>query len=109
MYRQGDVLITPVDELPKSAKIRKRTPGEGIILASGEATGHHHRVKESTARLFATSDGRRFLRVARKGAVLTHEEHDPISFDPGLYEVKRQREYVAPKPKQPPIQRYVFD
>lgn len=30
-----------------------------------------------------------------KGAALTHPEHDTVVLEPGLYEVRRQREYTA--------------
>lgn len=99
MYRQGDVLLVPVDApLQRDLEYVRRKPGEGIILAAGEATGHHHRVRERGAREFSGTDitgtkGRRFLFVGQKGATITHEEHDPISVPAGEYEIVQQREY----------------
>lgn len=99
MYRQGDVLLKPVEwikgEYPSAHKVgpfrnRKRTD---IILASGEATGHHHRVKESTARVVRRK-GALVLLVSKRGATVTHEEHDPIELPAGAYEIIRQKEYT---------------
>lgn len=86
-YRQGDVLIVRVDELPAGIKPIK---GE-IILAHGEATGHAHRVKNRCAKFFAFGD-RRFL-TATKTVRVVHDEHDPLELPAGTYQVIRQREY----------------
>ena len=48
--RQGDVLLIPVDKVPTESQYVYRIKGAGIILAAGEATGHHHRVRERGAR-----------------------------------------------------------
>ena len=37
----------------------------------------------------------RYLQVeGEEPVVLVHEEHDPLRLSPGVYEVRRQREYV---------------
>jgi hypothetical protein len=87
MYRQGDVLLVPVETIPSDAK---RVPAP-IILAHGEATGHAHEIKSRNAKLFE-STGKRFLRLT-KTAILEHQEHDPVTLPSGDYEVIRQREY----------------
>jgi hypothetical protein len=61
------------------------------VLAEGERTGHAHRVVGGRPRLYEAA-GRRFLRVVA-GARVVHEEHDEIALGPGVYEVRRQREY----------------
>ena len=91
-WRQGDVLIVQVKALPKSAK-RVAAEGGRVILAHGEATGHTHSVDASVARLFEVSGIEdRFLEVRGAVAVL-HQEHDAIQLDPGIYQIRRQREY----------------
>lgn len=37
---------------------------------------------------------RRFLEITEASA-LVHEEHQEIHLEPGVYEVRRQREYVS--------------
>lgn len=98
MYRQGDVLLVPVskEDAPakKSLRYVPRKPGEGIILAAGEATGHHHRVRERGAREYVDKKGARFLSTGKAGGTLTHEEHDSIALPAhGLFKIVQQREY----------------
>jgi hypothetical protein len=98
MFRQGDVLLVPVAEIPAGARRLERVDG-CLILAEGELTGHAHVVVEDGADLYEhLSEGdvaelrRRFLRVEAEVA-LVHEEHAPITLALGEYEVRRQREY----------------
>lgn len=94
ILRQGDVAI--IRTTPKT-KIGKRIEREGrrIILARGEATGHHHAIADGGAELHALSDtDDRFLKVmAASGVTLTHQEHAPVLIPPGDYVVRIQREY----------------
>lgn len=98
MYRQGDVLLVPVDEIPaglKQVPLERRR----IVLAHGEVTGHAH-VVEGEAQFMAADleemEGR-FLQVEEE-ATLVHDEHDSITLPPGKYEVRRQREYAPEAP-----------
>src|ERR1700688_418630 len=51
MFRQGDILIVPVDQLPAGLKWIERENGR-VILAHGEVTGHAHAIKDKSAALF---------------------------------------------------------
>ena len=93
-FRQGDVFIIAVDKIPEGAKPAKKD-ARGVVLAEGEATGHHHRIGPAfrTAKLLEHAEGT-FLRVTGgKVVALTHEEHTPIEIPPGDYRVRIQREY----------------
>lgn len=100
-----------------------------VVLAWGEATGHHHQVVDACAVLdpaeidipaaefFEEPDGRRVL-LAHRPCVLRHEEHAPIALDPakpvqarqgdvflmpigiGAWEVRRQVEYHPEEVRQ---------
>ena len=83
MKQQGDVLIHPIKNLPTGA-IKRERQGD-LVLAEGEATGHAHRIKDAHADIF-DCDGVVYLTVDGK-ATLTHEEHGPITIDPGVYEI----------------------
>jgi hypothetical protein len=100
LIRQGDVLLVPCDRIPEGAVPIRRTQRfgrkQGLIIASGEATGHHHRVRSSSARLFQDA-GTFYLRAPEAGAVLEHEEHDALELGGGTYRVVRQREYDPPQ------------
>lgn len=91
IYRQGDVLIERVARIPKDAV--KQKPKGRIILAHGEATGHHHSVDIDAADWWKQADDTQFLTVA-KAAAVTHQEHAPITLPAGKYRIRRQREYT---------------
>ena len=96
IFRQGDVLIRQIDNIP--SKANDVTPEGRIVLAHGEVTGHAHALAEGCAREFSLTDAagavRRFLAVVSKGAEVLHEEHAPIPLPPGFYEIVQQREYT---------------
>jgi hypothetical protein len=89
--RQGDVKIDRIERLPEGAERRERM-GTAAVLAHGELTGHRHCLKEEHVELYAKDD-RLYMVIRGKPATLCHEEHDPITFAPGIYEVRRQREW----------------
>jgi len=91
-YRQGDVLIERVEEIPRGIK-RQKHKGK-IVLALGEATGHHHCLETEAyaADWWKTDGGDQFVET-RASAVITHQEHAPIPLPAGRYRVRRQREY----------------
>lgn len=91
MYRQGDVLVVPIAEIPEQAVSADRDGGR-IILAYGEATGHAHAIADPETEILEVA-GTRYLRVGSKGASLRHEEHGPIELPEGSYRVVIQREY----------------
>lgn len=97
MFRQGDVLIIPIDgKLPQGLKPVDREQGR-VVLAHGEVTGHAHAIKSPRAHFYQEpkSEGaRRFLEIVGGNVALRHEEHAEVKLKPGLYEVKRQREYT---------------
>lgn len=90
-YRQGDVLVQLVGQLPSELKDVPRDNGR-IVLAYGEVTGHAHAITNRIARFYENTTGDRFLKLD-KPAALTHEEHGTINLPAGNYRVIRQREY----------------
>jgi len=90
--RQGDVFLRKIDEVPEGAE--ECTPkNDRLILAEGEATGHHHSVAAAQARLLRYKE-QMYLVVAAKMLQLIHQEHSPLEIPEGIYEVIRQREYT---------------
>lgn len=89
-YRQGDVLIERVKTIPQAA-VRQKAK-DRIILAHGEVTGHHHSIDADAADWWKTADDEQYVQV-KEPTKLTHQEHSEIALDPGVYRVKRQREY----------------
>mgnify|MGYP001038820267 CR=1 FL=1 len=90
LVRQGDVLFVPIDRLPEGAKLEKGRK----TVAYGEVTGHHHDVVavKGKAEVFSLEDNL-FARV--EGDVqVTHQEHDTLAIEEGLYEIRIQQEYT---------------
>ncbi|MGW6573709.1 hypothetical protein ACWGAN_16225 [Streptomyces sp. NPDC054945] len=99
MYRQGDVLIVPLDEsaVPPHAVDVDQEPRDGrgrMVLALGEVTGHAHAVL-GPGRLVREPGafGPLLLHLPDGGRVV-HEEHAAIPLPKGWYRVVRQREYI---------------
>ena len=87
-YRQGDILLTRINEIPTAAKGQ-----EGIaILAHGKVTGHNHQILAGATR-FLDGDAQ-YVRVTSESADLVHDEHATIALPKGDYRVTRQREYT---------------
>ena len=88
--RHGDVYLYQVAELPAQAQ---EHPRDGdVILAYGEVTGHAHRIASPSAKLWAVDGTQDYLTVDEV-ATLTHEEHQSITLQPGVYRILHQREY----------------
>lgn len=84
---QGDVLVTPVEALPKGARRRSDS-----IVAVGEATGHNHAFPEGTPVYDVEDNPFKLWVVLDQPKPLTHtgEDHAGILFDPGIYEIDLQ-------------------
>lgn len=89
LYRHGDVLIAPINELPAGA-----SPRSGLVLAHGEHTGHTHRIQEFGAASMYVYGKELYLLVSGPKATVVHEEHKPIELPVGVYRVWQQREYT---------------
>lgn len=92
---QGDLLITRITELPKAID---RVPDWDGVLAHSE-TGHHHVIDRDVTEMYRLPDEiyESFI-VVREPTELKHlrgwDTHEPIVFEPGIYRVRRQREYT---------------
>jgi hypothetical protein len=98
MYRQGDVLIVPIDQalVPHSVPDRepaRRDPRERMILALGESTGHAHAVVGQGALYPAASPLEPAYLHLPQGGRVVHEEHAAFPLPAGWFRVVRQREY----------------
>src|SRR5579871_841134 len=93
IVRQGDVILIPVTSRPKGLTPVERDAGR-VVLAYGEVTGHAHAVIDPDVELFDVAEWEdRLLSVPSSGATLTHDEHAPITLEPGDYRARIQREY----------------
>ena len=85
IYQQGDVILENIAQI-EGKKLAH------LVLARGETTGHCHQITEGEAELYER-DGVLFLGVRSEEAVLTHEEHMPITLPRGNFKVRKVREY----------------
>jgi hypothetical protein len=95
--RQGDVLISPCADIPTTAKPVAAEHGH-LIVARGEATGHHHSFTwKAGATLFrddGTGGGSMYVDVTAP-VQLNHQEHHALTLLPGKYVVRIQRTMSA--------------
>jgi hypothetical protein len=97
---QGDILIERVDDVPVEGELLKCGANGSVVLAAGEATGHHHRMfgsvtlyrDDALAREIPPGLYVAHLRIDSPTARLEHEEHAPIILERGTYRVRRQRQ-----------------
>ena len=91
MYRQGELLFKKISKEQfqgfKGEKLNHR------VIAEGETTGHKHELNNGI--LYKQRwNNTLFLEISKEGAILTHPEHKPITFEQGFFEVITQREYT---------------
>jgi hypothetical protein len=95
-YRQGDILIEDIDQLPADAKPQTRL--RRLVVAQGEATGHHHVLLPSREDMdwWQNAAGDIYVRSAEAGR-LVHEEHGTIEIltDAPFIVCRRQIEFTA--------------
>lgn len=98
---QGDVHFTRRSALPSGVK--PVDPINGQIVVTHSETGHNHvmvldRATVPAVQMYSTDDPlTAWLEVNRPTALehlRPHDTHEPIMFEPGVYEVRRQREYT---------------
>jgi hypothetical protein len=103
IIRQGDILIVPIAETPASAKPIDAENGR-LILARGEATGHHHSIAIADRVALFREDGAGgglfLFNAGPAPALLEHQEHSALAIPPGAFEVRRQVEYTPEELRQ---------
>jgi hypothetical protein len=94
MWRQGDILIDRCTEVPKHASRLKH-----LILASGDATGHRHTIRDRKAATLYGLGGELYLDVSAEKTDIVHPEHDDVTLPRGVYRIWKQREYSEARPR----------
>lgn len=102
--RQGDILLVRVATRSVGLE-RKPTKNGSVTVGFGEVTGHHHSIQDAVwlvapettmedLHQFALGDKTMPVFVAADApTTLTHQEHNPIALDAGIWQVLRQRTY----------------
>ena len=97
---QGDILIERVEDAPLSGYILHCSDAASVIVAEGEARGHHHRLvgavtlyrDDALARDLPSELYVGHVRITSTSARLEHEEHAAILLPQGTYRFRRQRQ-----------------
>jgi hypothetical protein len=97
---QGDLFICKIDSLPDGFEMA--TPVDGRFIVALSETHHHHVVEASDEVKYWIDPKNMFKAylVVEKalGVMLEHcrpfDTHQPINIPKGIYELRRQREYV---------------
>jgi hypothetical protein len=96
IIRQGDVALVSVRAIPKDA-IEQPIKGKKLVLALGEATGHHHRFEfldqTQNIKLYVAAGGARYIDVSMPSDLL-HEEHSTARVPAGKWLLPQQVEYT---------------
>jgi len=103
-YYQGDVGLIKVDKLPAKA-IKQPKPEKLLVLEYGETSGHAHGIAEIEKCDLYLEGTKRFLEICFQLPLIHTDvlkegakgDHDPIVLEPGIYEVRRQREWSVLK------------
>ena len=101
LFRQGDVLLRRIDEIPDDAQPQPATAR--LTLALGEVTGHAHVIGVALAHEFIApyrdNTDQIFFNLM-SDAFLFHDEHRRLTIPAGKYQVVRQREYIPQEIRQ---------
>lgn len=99
---QGDLFLRRIEKLPANAK--KNSPEEGVYVVAHSETGHNHVIDaKPNVQWYGTDDPMvSYLEVIEATdtteTLLRHlrgyDTHKTISIPPGIFEVRRQREYT---------------
>jgi len=100
IFAQGDLLIERVADVVPSGTVEENAEGVAVVLLEGEASGHHHAIRERVtmfrddrlARDIPSGLYVGHVRVGSAYARVTHDEHAPLTLPRGTYRVRRQRE-----------------
>lgn len=95
---QGDVFFRRVERLPDGVVLIKKD--NGCIIVAHSETGHNHIFRGDTVEMYRSEKNFDFdsWLIVKEPAELEHlrsfDTHESILFEPGIYHVRRQREYV---------------
>jgi hypothetical protein len=99
---QGDLFIRRIDKLPDGVKMQDAE--NGVFVVAHSETGHNHVIEKHSGVVHYITDDPMvsYLQVLEScdevETIIKHlrafDTHEPIKIDPGIYEIRRQREYV---------------
>lgn len=91
VYRHGDVVLFKVQDSESTHQEGVLT--KELVLEHGEVTGHAHRLAGEIEVVAENEAKKQITFKVLDKAVLTHEEHDRIVLEKGIYLKTSQVEY----------------
>jgi hypothetical protein len=94
IWRQGDVIIREVSEIPRDAQI-----SESNVVKISSETGNSHVLKAS--RVFTTLYRNRSMQLQYvlldEPSIMTHPQHPTLHLSAGTYSITTVRDYAPPR------------
>jgi len=97
---QGENLFIKIDNFPTNEVLVEHKAKNGELIVAHSESGHHHILKSEKAVMF-TVNGNPFVAYLKidEPTELFHKKtgkdtHETILFQPGNYELRRQRQFV---------------
>lgn len=98
---QGELLFRPVSEIPDGC--REMATENGMYIVGHSETGHHHVLERDNVEVFhgpedQNPEGMQILYaivrdVAELKHLRSHDTHETIALQPGMYEIRPAREF----------------
>lgn len=94
---QGDIYIERISELPSG--LQRVTPEKRLIVVAHSETGHHHVMDAEKVEMYRLpGEIYECFLIVKEATPLEHlrpfDTHESLLHEPGIYRVRRQREYV---------------
>ncbi len=96
-YRQGNVMLVAFDELPSTlTSLAIGAETHALTLDGFEAPSRHVARATSVLRAFSSAGANgpaEWLEVEGGVVTISHPQHGPLTLEPGIWRVVRQREF----------------
>jgi hypothetical protein len=92
IYRQGDILLKPIQKL--SLNIKLISLDDSFVLAESEITGYKHLLisEPQMLEVYQDDQGRYYINL-KKDSFLIHPEHKKLIIKAGFYVVEKETEF----------------
>jgi hypothetical protein len=108
-FRHGDMCLAKIDTNEVKSNLKEKNR-KSLTVGVGEVSGHNHMIRplegstivefaEENSEVLESEDtayvdrDEILFEVRGKGAVITHQEHGPITLEPGIYKRYNQVSY----------------
>ncbi|CUU01117.1 hypothetical protein JGI3_02245 [Candidatus Kryptobacter tengchongensis] len=90
---QGDVFFIKINQIEPGERVELISEDGKYIIRKGELTGHVHYIDEIDNVKLLLVNGIMYVLVNDRPVKVKHQEHKPITLEPGVWRVGVQREF----------------